>query len=364
MKRTPVFDDHVKLGAKVVEFGGWEMPVRYTGFTEEHVAVRTKAGLFDVSHMGEFWVTGTQAEAALNYLLCNDVKKLTDGKAQYSAVLNEQGGVVDDVIVYRFSAERYLICVNAANIDVDFAWLTSKNKTDAKIEDVSPAFGQIALQGPKAEMILGQLVKTEDLHSLKPFHFIERDIGGVVSIIARTGYTGEDGFEIFTTADDIAKLWNLLLTVGAQHGLIPCGLGARDTLRLEACLPLHGHELGQEISALQSGLGWIIKFDKGDFIGKDALLKEREAGIERHLVAFNISDPGIARHGDAILNAVGENIGVVTSGSKTPTVNQSLGMALVANGEEVIGNALQFSVRDKKLKGTVIKKPIYQRGRV
>jgi aminomethyltransferase len=360
-KRTPLYDEHVALGGKVVEFAGWEMPVRYSGILAEHEAVRTKAGLFDVSHMGELWVTGPQAEAALNFLTCNDVTKLVDGKAQYSAILNATGGVVDDIIIYRFNRERFLVCVNASNADLDFAWLTSNNTFDAKIENVSDAFGQVALQGPHAVAAMQATLGMDDLETISYFHFAEREWKGIKLIVARTGYTGEDGFEIFVPAAKTVELWKAILATGQSFGVIPCGLGARDSLRLEAALPLHGHELSPSISALSSGLGWIVKFAKGDFCGREPLAKEKEQGVQTILTGFEVTDAGIARQDDRVIDDGGRDVGVVTSGSKTPTVGRAIGMALVDRSVSGLGTPLNFVVRGKALAGRVISKPFYRR---
>lgn len=361
--RTPIFDEHVKRGGKMVEFAGWEMPVRYSGIIEEHKAVRQAAGLFDVSHMGEIWVRGAEAEKALNYLTSNNVAALSDGRAQYSAILNEKGGVVDDIIVYRFSPQIFLVCVNASNADKDFKWLKEHNPTSAIIENASSTFGQVAIQGPEAEAILNSLIPEANIFSLKPFSFVEWEINEAPTIIARTGYTGEDGFEIFMPASEASNVWIALLEEGAARGLIPCGLGARDSLRLEACLPLHGHELGPDISVLESNLEWIVKWNKGDFIGKEALEKEKARGVKRKLVAFELSEPGIAREQTVIFNQNREEIGVVTSGSKTPTLDKSVGMAFVDQRFSALDSEILLSVRDKLLKGKIIKKPMYKRSR-
>jgi aminomethyltransferase len=363
MKRTPLFDEHVKLGGKIVEFAGWEMPVQYSGVIAEHVAVRERVGLFDVSHMGEIWVTGTEAEKALEFLTCNKVSSLYDGKAQYSAILNHTGGVIDDIIVYRFSPEKFLLCVNASNADVDFEWLVRNNPTSAVITNVSNDFGQIAVQGPKTPELLSRFVDPAKVSSLQYFHFTEEEILGVPVIIARTGYTGEDGFEIFTPAMSTAALWNAFLERGGDLGVLPCGLGARDSLRLEAAYPLHGHELGTEISALESGLGWIVKFDKGDFIGKAALLSQKEKGVPRKLIGFTLSGAGIARQGDGVglAGSTEPSLGVVTSGTKTPTVNTALGMALVEASATAVGTPLSFVVRGRSIPGVVVKLPFYSK---
>ncbi len=362
MKRTPLYDEHVRLGGKIVEFAGWEMPVQYSGVIAEHVNVRERVGLFDVSHMGEIWVTGAEAEKALNYLTCNNVATLYDGKAQYSAILNEQGGVIDDIIVYRFSQDRYLLCVNASNADADFEWLSAKNPTSAVFTNASAEYGQIAVQGPRAMELLAPLVKDHDLSAVKPFHFIETELLGTHVIVARTGYTGEDGVEIFVRSDRTVDLWRLLLEHGAGYGVLPCGLGARDSLRLEAAYPLHGHELATDTSALESGLGWIVKFDKGDFIGRAALAAQREQGVPRKLVGFFLEEAGIARQGDTLaLTGTTTQIGVVTSGTKTPTVQRALGMAFVVMENSAVDSSVSVVVRGREIRATIVALPFYKR---
>ncbi|NLF25656.1 MAG: glycine cleavage system aminomethyltransferase GcvT, partial [Deltaproteobacteria bacterium] len=286
LKRTPLYEDHQKLGAKLVEFAGWELPVRYSGVVEEHHTVRRAAGLFDICHMGEIRVSGPEAEAALNYLSCNNVTALSDGRAQYSAILNPEGGVVDDIIIYRLAKERYLVCVNAANAAKDFAWFCSHNRFNASFVDASAGTGLLALQGPAAQEVLRAYAPALDLSGLKYFHCKEVVLEGLPAMVARTGYTGEDGFELYVPWEEVAELWRSLLKVGESFGLKPIGLGARDSLRLEACYSLYGHELREDRSALESGLGWIVKFSKGDFIGREALLKEHASGPKRKSVGF------------------------------------------------------------------------------
>lgn len=357
LKRTPLFEEHQKLGGKIVGFAGWELPVQYSGVIAEHNAVRSAAGLFDVSHMGEIFVSGPQAEAALNALTCNDVSKLVDGKAHYSAITNERGGVVDDIIIYRYNPQFFLVCVNASNSDRDFEWLTKHNKFDAKIENKSAEFGQIALQGPKAEEILSKL--EPKCRTLQYFHFLESEVAGIPTIIARTGYTGEDGFELFVPSAQTAAMWRKLLEVGAPNGLIPCGLGARDSLRLEACYPLHGHELSEDISAIESGIGWVVKLDKGDFTGREKLAAERANGAARALIGFIVEDPGIVRENEKLFSTDGQEIGYSTSGTKTPTIGKALGMALVKKSHSEIGSEFLAEVRGRKLRCRVVKKPFY-----
>lgn len=361
LKRTPLYNRHAELGGKIVPFAGWELPVQYSGVIAEHQAVRERAGLFDVSHMGEVFVTGPEAEKAIDFLTCNDVKTLTDGKAQYSAIINEKGGVVDDIIVYRYSPRKYLICVNASNSDKDFQWFLNHNRFDAEFTNKSSRYGQIALQGPRAVKILSSIAGLNDIGNLQYFHFQVREALDTELIIARTGYTGEDGFELFVPWDKTVSVWDAVLEAGMPHGLIPAGLGARDSLRLEACLPLHGHELGDDISAYESGLGWIVKLNKGEFFGKEALARERTAGSARALAGFFVEDAGIVRHGDKLFSAAGEEIGLTTSGTKTPTINRALGLGLVAAAHAKEGTQIAAEVRGKKLRCTVVKRPFYKR---
>lgn len=355
LRRTPLYASHVANGGKIVPFAGWEMPVQYAGLIQEHHAVRTSAGLFDVSHMGEILVTGPEAEKLINYLTCNDVSTLTDFKAQYNALLNEQGGVIDDIIVYRYSFDRFLICVNASNARKDYEWITSKNTFTATVEDLSSEFGQIAVQGPKSAEILSSLPDFKGVEDLSYFTFTSKEFKGSPVVVARTGYTGEDGFEIFVPWNDTVALWDAIRNAGDVQ---LCGLGARDTLRLEAAYPLHGHELGEDISALESGLGWIVKLNKGDFIGRDALLKQKEAGLARALIGFTLDGAGIARHGDEVYSG-DTKIGVVTSGTKTPTINKALGLALLEKGYAVPGTAINVRVRGRDIAAVTAKPPFY-----
>ncbi|MCO6429807.1 MAG: glycine cleavage system aminomethyltransferase GcvT [Deltaproteobacteria bacterium] len=356
---TPLYELHKELGGKLVPFAGWQLPVRYQSAKEEHEAVRSAAGLFDVSHMGEIWVTGAEAEKALNFLTCNDVTKLSDGKALYSAILNERGGVVDDIIIYRFSLDRFLICVNASNSEKDYEWLQSKNRFEAEFVNESDRWGQIALQGPKSASIVASLPGGEVIAALKRFRFFEAELGGIKIIAARTGYTGEDGFEFFTAWGETADLWSALLNAGKDFGLVPCGLAARDSLRLEACYPLHGHELSEDYTAFESGLAWIVKLDKGDFIGRSALLAENERGSIRKLTPFFVEDAGIVREGAAVFSTAGDPIGVVTSGTHTPTVNRALGLAMVKSEYSKEGAVFEAEVRGKRLQCKAASSPFY-----
>ena len=359
LKRTPLYERHIELGGKVVPFAGWELPVQYSGIIAEHQAVRSRAGLFDVSHMGEIIVSGPESLLALQMMTCNDISVIADGAAQYNAIINPQGGVVDDIIVYRRAPEHYFVCVNAANTAKDFAWFTEHNRRRAQFVNKSAEYGQIALQGPAAESILGKLLPASDVKALRYFHFMERELAGAQLLIARTGYTGEDGFELFVPWAKTAAIWDLILDRGAPEGLIPCGLGARDSLRLEACYPLHGHELGDEISAIESGLGWIVKPAKGEFCGRDVLSRQKAEGAPRSLAGFFVEDAGIARNGDKVFAESGGEIGYVTSGTKTPSVGRALGLALVTRAAAKPGTKIAIEVRGKRLAAQVVERPFY-----
>lgn len=367
LKRTPLFSCHEELGGRFVEFGGWEMPVQYSGITEEHTAVRTAAGLFDVSHMGEVIVSGPRALDFLQYVTSNDVEKLAIGGAQYSLLLNEQGGVVDDIIVYRLANEKYLLCVNASNTDKDFAWLQKHNSHKAVLENVSRDYAQVALQGPRAKDIIAKYFRIDEneflIDEFPAFTFKicrSANFSGDL-IVARTGYTGEDGFEIFSPADAGATLWRDLLAVGKPLGLKPAGLGARDTLRLEVCYPLHGHELRDDLSALSAKLGWVIKFTKTNFIGRDTLLAHKERGLEQVLVGLEVLDPGIVRADAKIKDTDGSEIGWVSSGTKTPSVSRAVALGFVPPTHSAVGTKLAAIVRDRSISVCVVKTPFYKR---
>lgn len=358
LKRTPLYGEHLRVGAKMVPFAGYEMPVQYSSIVAEHLAVRHGVGIFDVSHMGELLVTGPEAEQLLGGLLCNDVTRLRDGQAQYSAITNERGGVVDDVLVYRFHQHRFLICVNASNQERDYQWFLDHNRWDAVVEDHGYRYGQIAVQGPLAVEKLAVLDGLSDISSIAPFRFRELTVAGIPTVVARTGYTGEDGVELFVPADSAAEMWRNLI---ALEGVVPCGLGARDSLRLEAAYPLHGHELSEDDSALASGLGWIIKLEGREFIGSVALAAEHARGPSQVLVGFMITSAGIARQGDVVHAVSGEPIGIVTSGTKTPMFDRALGLARVAVASSAPGTPITITVRGRQLAAEVVKSPFYSR---
>ncbi len=364
LKKTPLNDAHRRLGGKMVDFGGWELPIQYTaGVIEEHMRTRTVAGLFDVSHMGEIWVEGQDAIGFVNRLTTNDVTNLKDGQAHYSALTNENGGVVDDLLVYRFGPERLLLVVNAATTDKDWAWINSKlNGESVTLRNASADFCQIAVQGPTAESILQKLTDT-DLSGIRYYWFTEGKVSGIDAIISRTGYTGEDGFEAYAAPAFAEQLWNDLLEAGgygSDHGILPAGLAARNTLRLEAAMSLYGHELSDEITTYEAGLGWITKLDQGDFLGRDALCEIKEKGLPRKLVGFEMIDRGIARDGFDVY--VGDQkIGVVTSAGPAPFLKKNIGLAFVPPEFANIGQEIKIDVRGKHLTASVIETPFYKR---
>jgi aminomethyltransferase len=361
LKKTPLNEVHRALGGKMVDFGGWDMPVQYSaGVIAEHLATRERAGLFDVSHMGEIWVEGDDAIAFVNRLTTNDVTKLVDGQAHYSALTNERGGVVDDLLVYRFDVDKLLLVVNASTTDKDWDWITShKGDENITLTNASADYCQIAVQGPRAVEIAQQLTEV-DLSEIKYYHFTVDVFDGVDAIISRTGYTGEDGFEIYANKDHAVALWNRFLEIGAEHGILPCGLAARNTLRLESAMSLYGHELGDDISPLEANLGWICKLNKGEFIGREAMAKLKEDGLERKLVGFEMVDKGIAR--DEFDVYVGdEKVGIVTSASPAPFLKKNIGLAFVPVEFAKTGQEITIDVRGKKLAAVIVPTPFYKR---
>ena len=363
LRKTPLNAVHRALGARMVPFGGWEMPVQYRGVIEEHLAVRGAAGLFDVSHMGEIDVRGPGALAYLQELTVNDVSRLIDGQVQYNALCYPHGGTVDDITLYRLDPEHFLLCVNASNIDKDFAWmeevLADGDFPGVKIRNVSDEYGQLALQGPAAQAILIPL-SSQPLDAIAYYHFAAGMIAGVPCMISRTGYTGEDGFELYCEAAAVETLWNAVMEAGAGDGLVPVGLGARDTLRLEMKYALHGHELGPEISPLEAGLGWITKLEKPSFVGRAALLQQKERGLARRLVGFAMSEPGIPR-ADYPVCVDGTPVGVVTSGTMSPSLRVGIGLALVPPELADVGTPLQIGIRGKLLRAEVVKTPFVKK---
>ena len=319
LKKTPLNELHRELGAKMVDFGGWDMPVQYSGILAEHEAVRERAGLFDVSHMGEITVVGPDALAYLQSITPNDVSKLSDGRCHYNALLYPTGGFVDDILIYRNAEDDYFVVVNAGNSDKDFAWMKERAADfDVKVENESADWAQIAVQGPKAERILAKLTDL-DLAGMKYYRFAVGIVDDVEAIVSRTGYTGEDGFEVYVPSGEGARIFRRLLEAGSDEGILPAGLGARDTLRLEAKMALYGNDIDAETTPLEADLGWIVKLDKGEFIGSDVLQQQKDEGVERTLVGFEMIDRGIARHGYPVA-VDGQEVGVVTSGTHSPTL--------------------------------------------
>ncbi|NUM88845.1 MAG: glycine cleavage system aminomethyltransferase GcvT [Bdellovibrionales bacterium] len=363
MKKTPLHAAHVALNARMVDFGGWHMPVQYAGLSQEHQAVRTKAGLFDVSHMGEVTVEGPDAEKFLNYLVTNNVSRLQNGQALYTVMCYENGGIVDDLLVYRRGENRYLLCINAGNIDKDWGWIEAmaRKYPGATARHVSDQWGQIALQGPLSPKILARLTE-HPLDSIRYYWFAEFPLLDAPCIVSRTGYTGEDGFEIYCPADATPRIWNALLEAGGGEGLVPCGLGARDTLRTEMKFPLYGHEITADTNPLEAGLGWVVKLDKPDFCGKAAIEKARAAGPRRQLVGIKALDRGIPRQGYEVWKPdQSTRIGEVTSGTLSPTLNYPIAIAYVATGEHTVGTAVALKVRDKFYPGEIVATPFYKR---
>jgi len=343
----------------MVAFAGWEMPVQYTGIVEEHLAVRGAAGLFDVSHMGEIEVSGPGALELCQKITANDVSRLSPLQAQYSLILNRDGGVVDDIMVYRVETDRFLLCVNAANRLKDAAWVEEHKEGRTEVRDESDGYVLLALQGPRAQEIL-QPLTAFPLADLNPFRFFRGEVAGTSCIVSRTGYTGEDGFEIYCDAGAGERLWNSLMDGGLGAGLKPAGLGARDTLRLERALALYGHELNEATSPLEAGLGWVTKLSKGEFVGRDALLAQKREGVRRRLVGLELVEPGIARSGYPITKE-GRPLGEVTSGTLSPTLKKSIALGYVPVGEGDVGNTVEVVARRRAIKAKVVALPFYRR---
>lgn len=363
LKKTPLHARHRALGARMMPFGGWDMPVEYSGIGDEHRAVRTAAGLFDVSHMGEIEVAGADALAAVQRMTSNDASRLHVGQAQYSALTTPRGTPVDDVLVYRLAPEHYLLVVNAANIAKDYAWIAVEAAPagDAVAVNTSQRYALVAVQGPLAGVILQALTSVE-LDAIRHYWFATGEVAGVRAMISRTGYTGEDGFELFVAPQAADGVWTALLDAGASRGLRPAGLGARDTLRLEAAMRLYGQDMDETTTLLEAGLGWIVGWDKDAFIGKVALAEERADGVARHLVGFEMLDRGIARHGYDVSHGT-ERVGRVTSGTRTPFLEKAIGMAYVPTDLSAPDTELGIDVRGRLRRARVVPMPFYKRAR-
>ena len=362
LKRTPLFETHVGMGARMVAFGGWEMPVQYSGVLDEHRAVRQQAGLFDISHMGRLMVRGPQAEEFLQYLTTCDVASIAFGLAHYGLLCQPDGGIVDDIFIYRLDDE-FLVVVNASNFDKDWAWIEQQTTNfDVEIVDRSERWAMLALQGPAAQALLATAEDstTSDLDSL-PFHGVAMTtLFGVTSLIARTGYAGEDGFELFFEASEAPLVWHRLLALGEPDSIKPCGLGARDSLRFEPCLPLYGHEINATINPYEARLGWAVKLDKGDFIGREALAQIKATGVTRRLTGFELLERGVARGDYPVHSLTGEPIGFVTTGMPSPTLGKPLGMAYVPTALSTVGSEFAVLIRNQPVRARAVKMPFYQ----
>jgi aminomethyltransferase len=359
VRKTALNSVHRRMGAKMVNFGGWDMPLEYSGILAEHEAVRTRAGLFDVSHMGEIEIRGDGALDLVQWVTCNDASKLANGQAQYSGLMTERGTFVDDLLVHKIADRHYLLCVNAANQDGDFDHIVAHDRFNAKAENAGERYSQLAIQGPRALEILKRLT-TVALGTIRYYHFTFGKVSGVECLIARTGYTGEDGFEIYFAPQHSEKLWNDLLAAGSGENLIPCGLGARNTLRLEAGMCLYGHEIDADTTPLEAGLGWICKLDKGRFLGSDTLIAQKRTGVSRKLVGFEMLDKRIGRDGYPVAIA-GREAGRVTSGGPSPTLKKNIGMAYIPAQNGTAGTRIEIGIRGQAVPAQIMGLPFYKR---
>lgn len=359
LKQTPLNAAHRALGARMVDFGGWDMPVQYAGLVAEHKAVRESVGLFDVSHMGQIEVRGPEALDLVELVTSNRAASLKDGQAQYSGLLNERGGFIDDLLVHRIGDERYFLCVNAANQETDFAWIREHNRFDCEAVFLSDDYALLAIQGPNGPATAQKLTDA-DLSAIRYYWFIETTFAGAPAILARTGYTGEDGFEAYVPASEAERIWNAVLEAGKEFGIQPCGLGARNTLRLEAAMSLHGHEIDEDTTPWEAGLGRFVKIDKGDFIGRDALVRQKEEGVRRKIRGFEMRGRGIGRDGYPVL-AEGKPVGKVTSGGPAPSLGTNIGLAMLDIDHTEVGTPIAVEVRGNAVEAEIVKIPFYQR---
>jgi aminomethyltransferase len=361
LRKTPLNATHRRMGAKMVDFGGWDMPVQYSGLLDEHRTVRTSVGLFDVSHMGEIEVRGPEALRLVNYVATNDASKLIVGQAQYSGLLYEHGGFVDDILVHKVADDHYFLCVNASNQDKDYEHIAAHNTFDCTVENAGGRYAQIAVQGPRGLDTLQKLTEVE-LAPIAYYHFKDGDVSGTPARIARTGYTGEDGFEIYIAPEQAPRIWDDLLEAGAEFGIKPAGLGARNTLRLEAKMALYGHEIGASITPWEADLAWIIKVKKGDFIGLKALIKAKDGGLRRKLIGFEMLGRGIGRDGYEV-HVDGAPAGWVTSGGPAPTLNKNIGLCYLPLEQAVIGRTIHVMVRNQPVEAVTVSTPFYKRAK-
>jgi glycine cleavage system T protein (aminomethyltransferase) len=359
LEKTPLNAVHRKLGARMVDFGGWDMPVEYSGIIAEHLAVRRGVGVFDVSHMGEIEIRGPQALTLVDFVTSNAASKLKDGQAHYSGLLYPNGGFVDDILVHRIAADHFFLCVNASNQRKDFGWIVSQNDFEAEAEFASEKYVQIAIQGPRAIATLSRLTET-DLASIRYYWFARGQVCGTPAILARTGYTGEDGFEIYVPPEEGERIWDAVLEAGKEEGILPCGLGARNTLRLEAAMSLYGHEINESITPYEAGLGWIVKLDKGDFIGRDALVKQNSEGVTRRVAGFEMRGRGIGRDGYRVF-AEGEDAGWVTSGSPSPLLQKNIGLCMLPVAHGAAGRLIEIEIRERRVEAEIVPTPFYRR---
>jgi len=361
LRTTPLHATHKKMGAKMVDFGGWDMPVLYSSLLEEHHAVRQRVGIFDVSHMGEIEVRGPEALKLVDYVSTNNASKLKIGQAHYSGLLYEHGGFVDDILVHKVADDHFFICVNASNQDKDFEHIAAHNKFDCTVENAGEKYAQIAIQGPRALETLQKLTPVE-LAPIKYYWFTDGLVSGTNARIARTGYTGEDGFEIYVPPSEAPRIWDEILAAGQEFGIKPAGLGARNTLRLEAKMALYGHEIDATITPWEADLAWIVKLDKGEFIGKNALLKQKEAGLTRKLAGFEMTGRGIGRDGYEV-QLDGAAAGWVTSGGPAPTLNKNIGLCYLPIAQAEVGKTIQVMVRNQPVDAITVATPFYKRAK-
>ncbi len=359
MSRTPLYHAHLELNARMVDFAGWEMPVQYSSTLKEHLAVRTAAGLFDVSHMGQIEIRGSDALEFTQHMTCNDVSRLEDGQAQYSALLYPEGTFVDDIVIYRIHAGHLLLCVNASNRDKDYQWLLEHRNGDIEIRDASEEYAQLALQGPRSQEILERLTLL-DLDAVPYYRFTLGRIAGADCLVSRTGYTGEDGFELYLSPTEAARVWESILEAGSSAGIRPAGLAARNTLRLEVRYPLYGNDIDETTNAWEAGLGWIVDLDQGPFVGRESLFRIRQEGPHRKLAGFEITGRGIARDHDAVL-IDGARSSQVSSGSYSPSGKKSIGLAYLPVEKAIPGQELEIENRRRLLPAVVVKTPFYRR---
>jgi aminomethyltransferase len=362
LKRTPLFEVYKEYGGKTIDFGGWELPVQFSSIKEEHEAVRTRAGLFDVSHMGEIEVKGPDSLQYLQKMMTNDISKINNGGAQYTAMCYDNGGTVDDLLVYKMEDNHYLLVVNASNIEKDYNWLESHVEGNVTLENLSETTAQLAIQGPLAKIVLQKLASDTDLSEIGFFKFQQKvTLLDKKALVSRTGYTGEDGFEVYCDAKDAVELWKALLEAGKEEGILPCGLGARDTLRFEANLALYGQELSPDISPLEAGIGFAVKLNKeADFHGKEVLKQQKENGLTQKIVGIEMVDRGIPRHGYPVYNG-DERIGEVTTGTQSPTLKRNIGLALLTSEFTELDKEVEVEIRGKRLKAKVVPTPFYKK---